>query len=303
MIIWGFIAGSVSWGRMGKWCVKKDGGLKLWQHKWFPIKCFKGDAKKIRIDSYVMENRPESTWDNTVYSINQAKVSSYLMFGILFLITPKISGSTNWADFISSAYMLAFLSPIVGAIIVPLYIFSDSSVVEVVPGERDFAPIGMTARQFLNSFVRWGLIGLISLKLLPVLFTSDFSNAIITMVFIMSIVAATVLAASFSYSNKRHLDLVHQFNCIWFEFSVDQDHTFKQIDENAYIVMPRHLLEETITHLEKTMGTNFAHVPPSEITPQHSPTITQYSPPPPGLATAPPPPSTISSQGAPPPPN
>ena len=307
LIFWGYIAGSITWRFIGQWCVKKDGGLKLWQYKWFPIKCFKGDAKKIRIDSYVMENRPKSYWDNTIYSIHQAKVSSYLMFGILFLITPKLSGSATLTDFTSFAYMLVFLSPILGAIIVPLYIFSDSSVVEVVPGERDFAPIGMTARLFLNSFVKWGLVGLISIKLLPVFFTSGFSTEIFqlmfTMVFIMSLVAASVLAASFSYSNDRHLGLVEEFNNIWFDLSVDQDHTFKQIDDNAFIVMPKHLLKETLTHLGETMGPNFAHVPKSHQYSELSPAPIQNAPPPPGFVTAPPPSSTVYSVESLPPPN
>jgi hypothetical protein len=302
-MIWGALFGRLSWSLIAKWSVK-GWLLNVWKSRLFPI--FSSDACMIRVDSFVIENKPSGLWNNIIFSIKQSWTSSLLLFTILFWLMPD--DITELSSFSTSSLFLLLFAPVLSSVLVPLYIFSDSSVVEVIPGKRDFAPVGMSLRQALSRFIGYGSIVIVFFTVLDIAKSSSFIEAVRFLtgetLMLLSVLGATVLAAALSYPNKLHIKWVEEFNKLWFE-GKDPDHTFHRIDDNAYIVMPDHLLHETLTHLREYMGTRFAEqqIPLDEMPHQHSPTITQYSPPPPGLATAPPPPSTISSQGAPPPPN
>ena len=308
LVFWGYFLGSISWYSVGQWSVQQEKGLKLWRWKWFPIKCFRGDAKMIRIDSFAMENRPGDDKSDIIFSIHQAKVASYLCFGLLFVFAPELSKDSVITDLIDIGFLITILSPLIGSILVPMYIFSDSSVVEVIPEERDFAPVGMTLRTWLKKFVRWALFGLVSIQLIIAISSSGLGEntyrAIITMLILMSWSATTVVAASFSYPNEKHFRLVEIFNDAIFDLKVDQDHTFKQIDTNSFIVMPKHLINDTIEFLRETRGDDFAHVPQNPVNP--SLVAQTPSPPPVAIGDQPPPPppaSLVYNVGAHPPSN
>ncbi len=111
------------------------------------------------------------------------------------------------------------------------------------------------------------------------------------MLVIMSMSATTVLAASVAYSNKKHFELVEIFNTTFFDLNVHQDHTFREIDNNAFIVMPKHLMKDTIEYLTETRGANFARVPQNPVNPS---LVAQNPPPPPGIGDPPPPPPPAS---------
>lgn len=171
---------------------------------------------------------------------------------------------TDTSTYFGFAGLLLIFSPILSAVLVPLYIFSDSSVVEVIPGERDFAPVGMSVRFALSRLIGWGSLFIVLTKLWGLTKSTGFIDALRFLLgetlMILSVLGATVLAAALSYPNKLHLKWVEEFNKLWFN-EKDPDHTFHRIDENAYIVIPDHLLLETLTHLRKTKGSHFADAP------------------------------------------
>ena len=259
LVLWGAFVGRFSWSLMAKWSVK-GWLLNVWKSPLFPI--FNTDAYKIRIDSFVIEHKPSGVWNNIVFSIKQSRTSSLFLFSLLFLLMPN--DLTDTSTYFGFAGLLLIFSPILSAVLVPLYIFSDSSVVEVIPGQRDFAPVGMSVRQSLSRLIGWGSLIIVLSKFVSLTNSSGFMDAIRFLsgetLMILSVLGATVLAAALSYPNKLHLLWVEEFNKLWFN-EKDPDHTFHRIDENAYIVIPDHLLLETLTHLRKTKGSHFADAP------------------------------------------
>ena len=296
LVLWGAFVGRFSWSLMAKWSVK-GWLLNVWKSSLFPI--FNTGACMIRIDSFVIENKPSGLWNNIVFSIKQSRTSSLFLFSLLFLLMPD--DLTNPSTYYGFAILLLIFSPILSAVLVPLYIFSDSSVVEVIPGQRDFAPVGMSVRFALSRLIGWGSLIIVLTKLWRLTTSSGFIDAIIFLsgdtLMILSVIGATVLAAALSYPNKLHLQWVEEFNKLWFE-ERDPDHTFHQIDENAYIVIPDHLLNETLTHLRKTKGDHFADAPAPHQNPSNhqihgeiplvgSPTISSLVEPPPPVIQGP----------------
>ena len=258
-MFWGVLMGGVSWRTIAKWSVK-GWLLNVWRSPLFPV--FTADACMIRIDSFVIEHRPSGLWNNIVFSIKQSWTSSLLLFTLLFLLMPD--DITDLSTYYGIAIFLLLLSPILSGVLVPLYIFSDSSVVEVIPGKRDFAPIGMSLRQLLSRLIGWGSIVIVLFTVIKMSYSSGLSSAVQFLLTetltLLSILGAMVLAAALSYPNRLHLKWVEEFNKLWFE-DRDPDHTFHRIDDNAYIVIPDHLLHETLTHLRSVMGDNFSNSP------------------------------------------
>ncbi|GEM_PF-2633672 len=259
LFVWGGFIGRFSWSMMAKWSVK-GWLLNVWKSPLFPI--FNMNACMIRIDSFVIENKPSGLWNNIVFSIKQSWTSSLFLFSILFLLMPN--DITDPSTFIGLAGLLLIFSPILSAILVPLYIFSDSSVVEVIPGQRDFAPVGMSLRQSLSRLIGYGSVIIVLSKFYSLTNSVGFFVALGFLsgetIMILSVLGVTVLAAALSYPNKMHLQWVTEFNNLWFE-DRDPDHTFHRIDDNAYIVIPDHLLYDTLTHLRNTKGSHFADAP------------------------------------------
>ena len=280
LMLWGALMGRISWSIIAKWSVK-GWLLNVWRSPLFPV--FTADACMIRIDSFVIEHRPSGLWNNIVFSIKQSWTSSLLLFTLLFLLMPD--DITDLSTYYGIAIFLLLLSPMLSGVLVPLYIFSDSSVVEVIPGERDFAPIGMSLRQLLSRLIGWGSIVIVLFTLIDISNSSGLSSAVQFFIgdtlMLLSILGATVLAAALAYPNRLHLKWVEEFNKLWFE-ERDPDHTFHRIDDNAYIVIPDHLLHETLTHLRSVMGDNFSdsQIPKAPLIEQNN---LQNPPPPPIL--------------------
>ncbi len=283
LMLWGALLGRFSWGIIAKWSVK-GWLLNVWKSPLFPV--FTTDACMIRIDSYVIENKPSGLWNNIVFSIKQSWTSSLFLFTFFFLLMPDdITNISVNQSYSNAVLLLLLLSPMLSGLLVPLYIFSDSSVVEVIPGERDFAPIGMSLRQLLRRFIGWGSMVIVLLTLIDITNSSGLSSAVqfflTDTLILLSMLGAMVLAAALSYPNRLHLKWVEEFNKLWFE-ERDPDHTFHRIDDNAYIVIPDHLLHETLTHLRSVMGDNFSdsQIPPAPSINQQN---VQNPPPPPNF--------------------
>lgn len=288
MVGWGAFLGRISWGLIAKWSVR-GWLLKVWKWPFWGI--FNPSARKIRIDSYVIEHKPSGLQNNLVFTVKQSWTASLFLFTLLFLSMPE--DLTNQSTYYGLATLLILFAPALSGLLVPLYIYSDSSVVEVIPGARDFAPIGMSMRQLLRTFIGLGSVVIVVLTVFGMARTEGFVPAMRfvfgDVLMALSIMGATVLAAALSYSNKLHLQWVEAFNQLWFD-PLDPDHTFHAIDDNAYIVMPDHLLLDTLTHLRNVRGSHFADAPAPMDIPPPPPQPTVHPPPAPGSLGPPPPP-------------
>jgi len=278
LFIWGLLWGFFAWGFVARWWTyaRPFSGL-TYRGRVNLIRNKKRGNTLIRIDSYVMENRPVDWKQNIGFTIKQARMGVVLIFTLLFVTVrskwneflysgegTRMLESSNGADLFSGWTMFVVLfSPAITCALVPLFISRDSSIVAVVPGQRDFNPIGREIETRLGGLIGWGSLILVSATfgsmLLKALQTSSWDmiyEFILQMFVLLSTSCVMVLGAACGYRNKTHFNRVDEFNNLFIGVN-DWDHDFQRFElpggGSGVLVAPHELMPSLLTYTKKLL--------------------------------------------------